>query len=295
VRDEIDYISFYDALRTGAWAEIVDPITALRHTDTLGFSTESQLPSYIRLARVFDELLPKLPPLVERQRENGWPDMANFNTYLGREWGVPILCALVSGIETGAASQVWDKRFMEWQNRDTYPPMIAPIFGLNQDHDRFLMGMAAPFLTLCAAAAGGRANFPRQMVSVLVGILERIDVSWRGLHLAIWLSHLAARCRLRDAFGVATRYLQQVGGAVRDDLLAPPAFVAVEDASRQDYFDDGQPHLIPDVESFAAAARARYPVPSLPRHHLALCALDDDRFLREWTEAILSNLWRDEA
>lgn len=154
--------------------------------------------------------------------------------------------------------------------------------------------MAAPLLTLCAAAAGGHTTFPREMALVLSGILESTIVSWKGLHLAIWLSHLAARYRVHESFTVASKYLREAGGVVHDDLLTPPAFVTVEDAERQDYFDDGQPQFIEDIASFTVAARARYPVPSIPRHHLALRALDDERFLHEWTEPILSNLWHDE-
>lgn len=84
IRDWIDYVRFYDALRSETWRDIADPITALRYTATLGFSSESRLFAYIRLAGVFDELIPELPQLIENEHDKAWPNIANLETYLGR-------------------------------------------------------------------------------------------------------------------------------------------------------------------------------------------------------------------
>lgn len=288
IRNSIDYVALYNLLTTNGWRSVVNVYSALEQAFTVGLSPQSQLSSYVKLARSDRNMLVELRRALGRERKVDSSSMREFPSYLGQQWGTPILCALMIGaVDSNTEIAHWNQEFMRWQENGDFFPMITASFGLSWDYDQFLLGVAAPLIALCCALAGERARFRITLCDVLADIVSRLR-GWYTLHTAIWLCHISARWNDQRHFDIARNAINVLGGTTEEVLYCPPSFISSE-IEETEAFPSGAKILCPSQNDFRVQMQSTF-YRTAPET-VAVTVLDDDMYMYAWAEDLVGALW----
>ncbi|MFC1477964.1 hypothetical protein ACFL57_00715 [Candidatus Margulisiibacteriota bacterium] len=296
VKEDIDYISLHRLLNSDVWSNQVDYAFVLRYAAKLQLSQDNILPSYIHLCREDESLFQDLMSLVYVEFNNGFENSNSFDTYLGSQWLIPIFYAMAIGsVDSKKKVSDWSNKLLDWQNKSSYMPQITPAFGLSQDYDAFMLGCAPQLITLCVAIAKRKGDFCGELALVLLKVIEIIGQHWDGLNTAIYLLHLSARLEMEKEFLAARNYLCKFKEISFEDVLKPPSVMFPMEGEFSDYFPSEGTSEIPKYSEFIELCKSTYSETSRNPAFLALRALDDDSYMREWSADLLTVLWSNDC
>lgn len=288
IRNDIDYVELYHLLVTDGWRSAANVYKALDQAYVLGLSQNARLASYVKLCGSDPQMLTELKDALSRGRSINSSSLRAFPSYLGSQWGTPILCALMIGsVGNDAELDHWNRELMRWQENGGGYPMITASFGLSWDYDQFLLGVAAPLVTLCCALAGEKAHFRSVYFDILVDIVVKLR-GWYTLHSALWLAHLSARYDSSHYFDIARRAIDELGGVREEALLCPPSFISSE-IEEADAFPPGNKVNCPTLEEFQATMQ--HSSHTANPETVAVRALDEDMYMHQWAEDLVAALW----
>ena len=113
----------------------------------------------------------------------------------------------------------------EWQEKSYYYSQIGPHFGLAEDYDRFVLGLAGSFWALIAilmrGVPGAVHYIATQLRDVLVGLEKSPTVI--SFFNALWLLHIAASEEgILDEYNYARSFINDRGGICGELLYQPP-------------------------------------------------------------------------
>lgn len=291
VRSDVDYIALYQLLITDLWLHKVDYAKLLMHAACLELSKENTISSHVRISRSDTTIFPQLVELVSKDSK---ADFSNtiFESYLGGQWAIPILTALLCGLcENVNESRHWSSLLLKWQRESTFIPMITPAFGLARDYDEFILGCAPQLITLCIVASSIDKDLCLEFVWVLKETLDKVGVCWGGLNSAIYLLHLGAAINDTECFERAKNYLLEYKDLSEEDILSPPSCVSVMEGEFEDYFKSGEVVELPDMVNFSEQCKKRYLRDDTCIKEMALRALDDDSYIYQWSSDLMVALW----
>ncbi len=291
VRNDVDYLALYKLLVTDLWLHQVDYARILLHAVSLELSRENAISSHVRISRSDKTIFPQLVELVSTDSK---ADFANtiFDSYLGSEWAIPILTALLCGLSKNVnEAKHWSSLLLKWQRESTFMPMITPAFGLSRDYDEFILGCAPQLMTLCIAVSFIDEDLCSEFFQILNETLDKVGVCWVGLNSAIYLLHLGAATNNIESFEKAKKYLLEFKDLSEEDILSPPSYVSVMDGEFEDYFNSGEVIEIPDMMDFSELCKEAYSKNDTFIEEMVLRALDDDSYIFEWSSDLLVVLW----
>ncbi|WP_233007346.1 hypothetical protein [Rheinheimera faecalis] len=97
VRNDIDYISLYQLLITDLWLHKVEHPKLLMHAASLELSKINVISSFVKISRNDITMFPQLVELISKDSEADFEN-TTFESYLGSQWAVPIITALLCGL-----------------------------------------------------------------------------------------------------------------------------------------------------------------------------------------------------
>ncbi len=288
IKKDIDYIELYNVL-SEKWAGNVDVYQALRNAFDAGLSRELRLPAYVQLAISDENIFHELRRAIQTEAQEKWPSVGALPSYLGKSWGVMILCSLmIRWSENDSDAKHWNEELLRWQESTTHMPMITASFGLSQDYDEFLIGEAAPLIVLCCVLVGDKGTFKNIFCDVLVDILAQLKGSWYVLYTACWLANISARFGMEKHFRIAMESINEFGGVAQSALYCPPSAISTE-ITEDEAFPVKSRSLCPNVSAFQA--RAQHTICSKNPESIAFNALNDDTYQYKWANDLVGALW----
>jgi hypothetical protein len=294
VSRELDYVRLYEALQSAKWVGLVDAWAVIDHAYRLGLRRERLLPSLIHLARRYDEVVARLPALIEAERASGWASSSELPSWLGQTWGPMILSAWMCGrAETTAEALAWEKHLLRWQNKTSSIPMFNSELALSRDHAEFMLSLGGPFAALVVALGKARGTFGQQLCAVLLKTLYQLRTDWHGLQLAAWALHLSARLGLVGEYEAARTYVDAAGGLTAEDMLTPPSSVDIDGSTREGEFQPWDGADCCTRQEFLLSARRTHAGQTPNRVQLMLAVLDEEQYWVRWNCAVLAALWED--
>lgn len=292
VRNDIDYLSLHQLLSSKLWCEKVTYPEVLMFSASLGLSRNEVISSYVRMTRFDFDLLPDFIQLIAEDSQLGFTNVI-LDSYIGSQYYVPILCSLLCGVSKNKEeSQHWSSMLIEWQDNNSYIPMIAPSFGLSRDYDEFILGFSPQLICLCIVLASKKGQFERYLIEVLGGILDKVGNCWAGLNTAIYLLHISAALRLSTPYDKAKCFLEKFEKISERNIYQPPSVVSILEGEFDDYFEHGSGVKIPSMEVFTDLCVKQYQTSYCDLPLLALNALDDDSYIYEWSNDLVGSLWK---
>jgi hypothetical protein len=293
IKCDIDYLALNEVLNSTIWKDKTNYKDILNYASDIQLSQNDILFSYSLLSIKDKNIFPDLMQLIKIESENNFNNGNNFNTYLGSHWLIPVFYAIIIGSTSDKEEiKYFSDKLLIWQNKSSYMSQITPAFGLSIDYDEFIIGLSPQFITLCIATANMQGEFCKELVLVLIEIMNDkiIKHHWFGINSATYLLHLSARLNMKDEFLIAKKYLNQFENLSLDDILNPISFISIFDSEFSDYYQESSNLIIPNIDEFYNTAKKQYSN-NMTIYLPALKALTDDHYVHNWANEILTILW----
>lgn len=291
VRNDISYLELHGLLTSDLWLKKVDCSNLLLYAFELGLSKENAISSFIKISRIDINTFPVLIKLVVEDSKKNFANTV-LDSYLGAQWYVPILTALLCGLSKDTKeAKYWSSLLLEWQRDSSYMPMIKPAFGLAKDYDEFILGCAPQLITLCITLSYKHEDLCLEFLGVLGETLDKIEVCWEGLNPAIYLLHISSAISSNEFFEKAKNYLLEFKNLSEENIFLPPSCVSVLDGDFENYFKQGEITEIFEIKKFSEQCRKRYQKGKANTKSMVLRALDDDEYIFMWSSDLLVALW----
>lgn len=291
VKEDINYINLWELLSSEPWVNKVDRVKVLLCAAELGLSKFEIIPSFVRIARSNQELIPSVIDLFYAKSTRFFEN-TEFDTYLGQQWFYPIICSMMVGISTDSEEKErWSEHLLTWQDSYSDMPMITPAFGLSCDYDDFILGCAPQLITAIIVLSHSKDSHIKAFVPILVEILSKTGVCWHGLNSAIYLLHISARLNMVSEFNVAVSYLTDNTPISVNNIYSPPSMISASEGEFSFYFQQSKKHHIPFLSDFIAKNESLHAGKTPDLQAIALRALDDNNYIYEWSDDLLDALW----
>lgn len=293
IRTEVNYFDLYKALSDKYWHGMLDPALALREASKLRLSIDSRLLDYVWLTLDHPQLINELKTVIEEESRCEWSSIEEFSSYIGNQLGVLPLCALMIRYSQSATeSERWATVLHNWLQCDCAMSLSYPILGTSPDSDNFFLGIFPAFVALCSAVAGEQGEFREfryEMCDTLLDLLEQLGPCLTGINIASWICHLAARYEMDIQYNQARDFINEYGGIDENQLYSPPSITYDE---IEEHWQTGNIVACPDIHEFRKRAFSQQRILPADPCQLALTAVCAELFISEWSEPILSNLWK---
>ncbi|MFZ3171843.1 MAG: hypothetical protein WA118_07680 [Carboxydocellales bacterium] len=272
----------------------IDLREILVHIETNSFNSGhgSYLPSYALISQEYpgfrDEFIRYL-----QQRELSTAtesELDNYQTYLGQNWAYPIHLGILCAKNIEDKKRDFYERLKIWQEKSSYLTQIGPHFGLSNDYDRFIIGLAGSLWTLVAAlmkeVEGATKFISKQCIDILKA-LEYAPIQ-QSFFTALWALHISASSDdTQLEFDYVRTYINERGG-VPEDVLYEPLGGDGEMFKESDWLRElNKATFVPEINEFRNTVRTKIETKVDPIS-LGINALLEESIWATWGKQLVS-------
>lgn len=288
ISEEINYIDLYKTVKSENWIDKVSVLNVLQTAIGFGLSRHDVITDLVKLSISDKEILPLLLNTI---RAGDTP--LETCTYIGANWGEPLLYSLVSGETTDInEADAFAHKILEWQNHFPNQPMISSMFGLSRDYDEFIIGFAPQYILVIFVVGGFNHRLCKELLYDFLCHLKSLDKSWIFICFSSYILHLTAKMNMREEFSCAREYLLKFPQLNIKSIYTPPPCISIMDTQCEDYYEFSNEQLyIPEIDEFSKNCIEIHSKVKIDNSQIALYLLSDESYLFSCNEDLLSALW----